>query len=144
MSCSGEMPTPDGLYASDVDSMTLVASGGKFTPGSLYDSGWNSVTLVTGKYTDGGFSYISGVGCVCMLNDWVQQCGNVLPMRSFHPSRYVRFKFCQYGAYDYFLYVGEKGWSAGRCREHQGYGLTCFLIEVFSFFFPGALPGGVS
>ena len=49
--------TPDGLYASGVDSVMPVPAGGEFTPDGLYDSCGDSVTPETGKFTANYFSY---------------------------------------------------------------------------------------
>ena len=56
VSCSRDGFTPDDLYASGVDTMTLVV-GAWFTPDGRHDSDGDSTTPVTGKYTANYFTY---------------------------------------------------------------------------------------
>ena len=98
VSCPGERFTLGGLYASGVDSMTLVATGGEFTLDGLYDSGGDSTTLVTGKYTANYFSHKYGVGCVCMLNDWFSSVAMSCPCGGFKPHGLYELGQC--GAYN--------------------------------------------
>ena len=85
MSCSGVRFTLGGLYASGVDSVTPVATGGVITPDGLYDSGGDMTTPETGRYTANYFSYKYGVGCVSMLNDWFSSVAMSCPCGGFKP-----------------------------------------------------------
>ena len=49
----------------------MPCGGGSFTPDVAYDSLSDSMKLMKGRYTINCFQYQEDVGCVCILNDCV-------------------------------------------------------------------------
>ena len=50
----------------------MSCGGWSFTPDGTYDSVRDCVWPMIGRYTIYYFQYQGDVGCVCMLNDWIE------------------------------------------------------------------------